>query len=182
MSRLTADHIAFIEHWKNLRRTGEIAPTSERFLDNPDPQFSPNILILVVFPDDIVIRLQATEIVERWGMDLTGQSLFKVPLTMHKADMMTNVSRLLEHPCGLVSANSVVTSSGRKRVVETTGLPLGVPNGKPRRLVNYSWLMEPLDSGEHSETVTSYEVQQWADIGADVPDALPLRPMTHRAD
>ncbi len=182
MPRLLADHTVFIAHWKALRRAGELMPSSDAFLDTPNPLLSPNVLVLDVYPDDIVIRLQATEIVERWGKDLTGHSMFDAPLPMHKADMMTNVHRLLEQPCGLVSANSLQTSGGRKLIVETTGLPLTVAEGRPRRMVNYSWLVEPLDSGEHSESVTRYEVQKWIDIGGGVPDAEPLSPMTHRAD
>lgn len=182
MPKPVADHSVFIAHWKALRRPGETVTASDVFLDNPSPLLSPNILVLDVYPDDIVIRLQATAIVERWGKDLTGRSLFEAPLPMHQSDMMTNVHRLLEHPCGLVSANNLRTSGGRKLIVETTGLPLSVPDGRPRRMVNYTWLVEPLDSGEHSETVTGYEVQDWVDIGQGVPDTAPLKPMTRGSD
>ncbi len=124
------------------------------------------------------IRLQATNIVERWGMDLTGQSMFEAPLPMNKSEMLTNVRQRIGQPCGLRSVNKTRTTSGRAIAVETFGLPLGMPSGKPPRMVNYTYIMGAMGEGEHSEKVAEYEVQAWIDIGAGTPPGKPLKPMT----
>lgn len=180
MAKPVLNYERFLEYWTGLRMEGEIVPSSQTFLDNPDPQLAPNVLVLDVYPDDIIIRLQATEIVERWGMDLTGESMFKAPLPMNRRDMMDNVHKLTAQPCGLRSVNKTQTSGGRAIAVETFGLPLAVPPDRPLRMVNYAWIMTPMTEGEHSEAVSEYEVQAWIDIGAGVPPGKPLKPMTRR--
>jgi hypothetical protein len=177
MNRRDANYEAFLKHWKSLRSEGELLTTSEAYLDSPNPLFAANTLILDVYPDDIIIRLQATELVERWGKDLTGHSMFDAPLPMQRQDMMTNVGRLLRQPCGLLSVNKTRTSGGRSLLVETFGIPLGVAPGRPTRMLNYSWLSDPVTEGEHSEAVAAYEKQEWIDIGAGVPNERPLKPM-----
>lgn len=177
MSRPDADIETFLNYWKSLRNDGETIVRSDVFIDNPNPLFASNTLILDYYPDDIIIRLQATELVERWGEDKTGQSMFDAPLPMNKSDMLLNVSRLIKQPCGLLSAHQTRTSGGRILVIETLGLPLLTPPDKPKRMVNYSWLINPLKDGEHSQAVTTYEKQEWIDIGAGIPSAAPLKPM-----
>ncbi|MEQ8735861.1 MAG: hypothetical protein RIC29_13125 [Rhodospirillaceae bacterium] len=178
MTKPIADHRLFLSHWMDLRGVEALLPTSEAFLDKPNPLFAPNILVLDVFDDDLIIRLQATELVERWGVDLTGQSMFNASLPMNKPDMLKNVERLMQQPCGLLSVHKTETSGGRKLIIETLGLPLSTPARKSPRMVNYSWLIDPLEDGEHSEKVTVYERQEWIDIGAGIPSEKPLKPMT----
>lgn len=178
MNTQVADHRLFLSHWMDLRESGSLVPTSAQFLDNPNPLFAPNVLVLDVYEDDLVIRLQATDLVERWGIDLTGQSIFKAPLPMNREDMLINVRRLTQQPCGLLSVQKTETSSGRKLIIETLGLPLRSTAEKPNRMVNYSWLIDPLQDGEHSERVSTYDHQEWIDVGAGTPHATPLKPMT----
>ena len=178
MIKPVADHRLFLSHWMGLRDVGELIPTSESFLDHPNPLLASNILVLDVYDDDLIIRLQATELVERWGADLTGHSMFDAPLPMNRPDMLTNVGQLMQQPCALLSVHKTKTSGGRKLIMETLGAPLSSPPGKPARMVNYSWLIDPLEDGEHSEKVTVYERQDWIDVGAGVPIENPLKPMT----
>lgn len=179
-TRENADHAAFLEYWKSLRKPGATLVTSEDFLDAASPLFSPNVLVLDVYEDDLIVRLVATEIVQRWGYDLTGKSLFNAPLPMKQKDMLSNVHKLIDQPCGLLSVNITNTSGGRAVALETFGLPVAVQPDRPRRMVNYSWLIDPLEDGEHSEDVARYERQEWIDLGAGVPDSAPLKPMVNR--
>jgi hypothetical protein len=178
MTKSVSDYRLFLSHWMDLREGGELIPTSEAFLDNPNPLFASNILVLDVYDDDLIIRLQATELVERWGADLTGHSMFDARLPMNKPDMLTNVGRLMQQPCALLSVHKTETSGGRKLIIETLGVPLLPPPGKPARMVNYSWLIDPLEAGEYSAKVWVYERQDWIDVGAGVPIEKPLKPMT----
>ncbi len=180
MNRPVPNYAGFLEYWLSLRAPDELVVPSQSFLDNPNPIFATNVLVLDVYEDDIVIRLQATGIVERWGADLTGESMFKAPLPMNRPEMMNNVYRLISHPCGLRSVNKTRTSGGRAIAVETFGLPLAVDENKPSRMINYAWIMDSMGEGEHSEEVSEYEVQAWIDIGAGTPSGKPLKPMTTR--
>lgn len=177
MNSHSADPEAFLAYWKGLRQPGELIVTSSDFIDNPHPQFSPNVLILDVYDDDVVVRLIATAIVERWGVDLTGKSMFSAHLPMKREDTLFNFHHIIDHPCGLLSVNNTKTSVGRAVVSETLALPLGVVAGRPKRLLTYSRLMNPLDQGEKSKEVADYTHQAWMDIGAGVPNDTPLMPM-----
>ena len=178
MTKVVPDYKSFLDYWLSLRAPGELAVSSRSFLDNPNPLFAANVLVLDVYDDDIVIRLQATDIVERWDMDLTGESMFKAPLPMNRSEMMTNVHRLIRQPCGLRSVNKTRTSGGRAITMETFGLPLTVEENRPSRMINYTWVMDALGEGEHSQAVSEYDLQEWIDIGAGTPSERPLKPMT----
>lgn len=177
MNRPHADYQVFLTHWKSLREPGALVVSSEVFLDNPDPLLSPNVLIVDVYDDDVVVRLVGTEIVERFGVDLTGKSMFTAHLPMKREDTLFNYGSVISQPCGLLSVNNTKTSGGRAVVSETLALPLGVLPDRPKRLISYSRLIEPLAEGEHSEQVAEYAHQDWIDIGAGVPSAAPLMPM-----
>jgi len=177
MTPPAADHQAFLTYWQSLRQLDELLVASEDFLDNPHRQFSPNVIILDVYDDDVIVRLVATAIVERWGVDLTGKSMFSARLPMKRNDTLFNYHSLIDHPCGLLSVNNTKTSVGRAVVSETLSVPLSVTAGRPKRLVTYSRLMTPMDEGEKSKEVADYAHQTWVDIGAGVPDDAPLMPM-----
>lgn len=175
-----ADHQTFLTHWKSLRQPGELVVSSADFLDNPHALLAPNVLILDVHDDDVIVRLIATAIVERWGVDLTGKSMFTAHMPMKREDTLFNFNSVIDKPCGLLSVNNTRTSGGRAVVSETLSLPLSVLPGRPKRLINYSRLIDPMEEDERSEEVAAYEHQEWIDIGAGVPDETPLMPMLAR--
>lgn len=172
-----ADHQTFLTHWKSLRQPGKLVVSSQDFLDNSHPLLSPNVIILDVYDDDVIVRLVATAIVDRWGVDLTGKSMFTAHMPMRREDTLFNFNQVISQPCGLLAVNNTRTSGGRDVVSETLSLPLSVLPGRPKRLINYSRLIDPMEDGEQSKEVAGYEHQDWIDIGAGVPDETPLLPM-----
>jgi hypothetical protein len=157
----------FLDHWCALRN-GARVPLSRDFLDRPEPEFAPIVTLFDVFADDMVIRLQGTAMVSRWGHDKTGLSFFDINPLLPKSEMMRNVWGCLDTPCGLHSQSRFATSNGRAIGVETVSLPLETDPDKPYRLVNTSVFLQELGFDEHTRGLTAMRFR-WLDVGGGVP-------------
>lgn len=163
---------AFIAHWKGLR--GDmLIPTSQRFLETPDPRFAASTYIVEMTSVGAIVRYQGGDLVERWMRNFTGQELHDGRLPDFKARSLANMSHIVHQPCGYLLRLSFSTSSGRLMGSDLVQLPLAVEPGKPRRLVCFS----RLNQGRiWQETVAKYvktHRSEWFDIGAGVPDEAP---------
>jgi len=163
---------AFIAHWKGLR-DGAFTPASEAFLDHPAPQFAANTYIVEMTTAGAMVRYQGADLVERWMRDFTGHELHEGRLPEFKKRSLSNMSYVVDQPCGYLLRLSFSTSTGRKMSSDLVQLPLAVSPGKPRRVVCYSHLHE---GPVWQETVAKYletHRSTWLDLGAGVPGEPP---------
>ena len=166
---LTAECRGFFNHWQSLPKDG-LAPTSETFLDFPQPLYAPYVYILEYAGNDLIIRLIGTALVERWKQNRTGQS-FNIHQDPQVREMFfLNSLNVVHLPCALRAVNRFRLASGQNVSTEAIILPLTIGADRPLRLVTYSHLFEePNEKDELGgwEDVLDHE---WIDLGAGVPE------------
>jgi hypothetical protein len=165
---------AFLDHWHALpRRAGLITPHCQDYLDHAPAALMPTTFIQEVLDDGLLVRFMGTELVTRWRRDDTGK-VFGAHLS--EADRAHTVSAgktVTNHPCGMLQHGVMGTSQGRTAIFEAILLPLAVEAERPKRIVVFSTLIDPLGREEHGQKFSAAGKRCWIDIGAGVPSTPP---------
>jgi len=166
--------IAFLSHWRGLRRDGAL-PVSEDYLDNIDTRLAPLIILFECTDDDVIVRLQGTKVVERWGYDKTGQSWLAAKPAPVRAAIRDNMADCVSYKCGVWAKSTSVTRSGRAAKLENLTLPLSARSGRPGRLVTLSNLLDAHDERDGAKERVDKRALDWFDLGLGIPGHA-LRP------
>ena len=157
-------------HWDSFRGGG-LVPSLKDFLSRPHPQLQPHLIMLdVIEPDQLRVRLFATELVENAKIDLTGLNLLSFTSTPETSKELWNVvHEAAAHPCGTCNVLESITNSGRTVTTEVVSLPLTPFPGGPPCVVTAVGPREELDFKDSNYRVVCYIERGWLDIGAGVP-------------
>ncbi len=168
---------SFLAHWMGLRN-GARVPTVEDFLDRVSPLHAPWLFMAEIRGPDLIIRLEGTGLVGRWGRDLTGERLFRDKSPAFVAQVAENFRTVLEHPCGYYALNHYQTGRGRNVRVRVLYLPLVAKPGRLPRIVGYSVELQrrPLDDETSLSAARTTVEAEWIDIGAGLPAHQPNLP------
>ncbi len=118
---------AFYDHWDSLRGDRPY-PTLSEFLDNPNVACAPCTYIVDIVGNRLNTRFFGTQLVESRGIDLTGKDYVEGQPNNIGDAIVSNVIKLIAHPCGLHAMNIFTSTKGRKFVSEVVVLPLGDDN------------------------------------------------------
>ena len=121
----------------------------------------------------MVIRLMGTELVEKWGLDKTGDVLGDDQPPHIKKALFNNSLAAVSTPCGVQGLVKLEANMGSRIEVESVGLPLSVGDGNPNRLVSFSQTLRTLSYGEIPKNYVSFADTKWIDIGFGVPKTSP---------
>lgn len=165
---------AFFAHWQSLR-AGALVPTVAAFVDRPSPSHAPYLFMATVDGDDIIVRLEGTALVERWGRDITGQRLFATKSEEYRRAIAENFNRVIAHPCGCYALNEYMSGRQRYVAVHVLYLPLSDAPGRPARIVGYSTETEKRSDNELLVDRRRTVEAAWVDLGAGVPADPPNR-------
>jgi len=165
---------AFDLAWRNLCEVTPKPHFRTAFQKLPC-ELIPRLLITEWMPDDsIVIRFMGTSRVEMWGEDLTGRnSLALMPPPVATA-VRANLTTMMEHPCALLHLARYVTATGREMKMENIPAPLSNDPGKPLRWINYAEEISTISYSDAPGGMHSVPERNWLDVGAGVPETLPV--------
>lgn len=161
-----------LSYWQSLR-TGAGIPTTEDFFDHVPARIAPYLILFECIDNDLIVRLIGTQLDERWGGNMTGQSWPSVNPHLKAANIISNFMTLHDHPCGACAHGGFMTSSGRNMSVETISFPLAVRNGRPPRVISGSFTLQSLDFDEYSRGRMAPRTVEWVDLGFGVPKEAP---------
>lgn len=171
--QLTEKCARFFEHWKSIRAGNSILPLQSEFLDNSNPEFAPFIYISEIAENDVLVRLMGTGLVDRWGRDKTGESLFVDQPTDVVDAIRSNFKTAAALPCGYSSVTDYASNTGRHLVVVVINLPLATDSEKITRIVSYADLIQRLGHMEVTQKFLGKPKSEWIDLGAGVPAITP---------
>ncbi len=164
---------AFLDNWTTLKDNAE-APPSESFLDNPDPAVQPHAFILELEePDRTVFRLAATDLVNIWGKDFTGQALEDLFSPEVCARYLRQPRSCIERHCGLWERGRFGDARNREVELELLHLPLGVRKGRARRLAGCIVHHRTTAFDAARRGLIALEQRHWIDTGYGIPDEAP---------
>lgn len=164
---------ALYEHWLSLRGSA-LMPTSEHCLDTLPPRFASCMYILDVKEDELLLRFQGSELVERWGANRTGMDIAAHRSEMFRKNVRQLMNAIVEQPCGYHSHSRYSTSRGRLMDAHYIGLPLAVKAGRPTRMLAYTCEYSMLKQGEGAWDQFQILEHGWIDLGAGVPQGPPV--------
>lgn len=159
---------AFLAHWTSLRR-GTAIPTTEDYLDRMDRRFAPLIVVFDCTAEDVIVRLQGTAVVERWGVNRTGQSWLAHKPPGTRAAILANMTDCVARPCGVWAYGAAVSRLGRSAKLENLTLPLGVRGERPLRLVTLSNQLDRFNERDGAKDHSAKRTLDWYDVGFGVP-------------
>lgn len=163
----------FFEHWQSLR-SGTNAPTSEAFLDAPNPRVQANTFIFELVDDDrTVFRLVGTEIFMIWGKDFTKLSVEEAFSAELAAIYLAAPRACIPNTCGLWEQGVFGDTRGREVILELIYLPLRVNSGRPARLGGFLNCHGTSDTPASRIGLIALTDRKWIDIGAGIPDTPP---------
>lgn len=160
--------ITFLNHWRALRR-GTDVPTSEDYLDQIDFRIAPMIILFECTESDVIVRMQGTKVVERWGYNKTGGSWLESKPESARGAILANMHDCVSHRCGVWAKSASVTQSGHVAKLENLTLPLSAKSGRPGRLVTLSNLLEPHDERDGAKDRIDKRILDWFDLGRGIP-------------
>jgi hypothetical protein len=145
-------------------------------LDHGQPRFMSSVFIHEITAEGLLIRFMGTELVSRWGRDMTG-SLMGAHYPRDVQDrLLWNVGQVVSVPCGMIDYSSFPTSRGHAMATESVILALRVDAGRPPRLLTFSQLLNAIDDNEHGVPGQIGGESSWIDLGSGVPSESPRRP------
>ncbi len=172
MSHVLSDRCKqFYDHWDSLRH-GKILPTLQDYLDQPNPELQPHVMMLdLVSKTEIPIRLFGTALVELTRTDKTKHDFMHTFAPPRMAARYADVAQLLaSFPCGTTNIKLTVTSRGYNVELDCITLPLEpYPDGPPC-LVMFTECTTDLEPNDFLYQVVGYGGAAWIDIGAGIPE------------
>ena len=164
-----------LAYWQSQRQ-GSRLPASEDFFDHVPPNLAPSLILFEIIGEALIVRFLGTQLVERWGKDLTGKNWLDFNAQVNPVSLRSNFLMLNQHPCGGTALGGFVTSTGRNLNVETSSYPLGVRANRTPRVICGTFSLEALGYDEHSRGWSPPRTLQWVDVGFGVPAVDPLPP------
>lgn len=163
----------FFDHWRGLR-SGEHAPTSESFLDTPNPRVQANTFIFDLETDSrTVFRLVGTEIVTIWGKDFTNLSVEEAFSDQVAALYLSAPRACIGNACGLWEVGLFGDTRQREVTLELMYLPLEVKPGRSPRLAGFLNWHGTSDIPASRMGLIALTQRRWIDIGSGVPPTAP---------
>lgn len=163
----------FFDHWQGLRSGGH-APTSESFLDTPNPRVQANTFIFDLETDNrTVFRLVGTEIVTIWGKDFTKLSVEEAFSDKVAALYLAAPRACIGNACGLWEVGLFGDTRQREVTLELMYLPLEVQPGRLPRLAGFLNWHGTSDIVASRMGLIALTQRRWIDIGAGVPSPAP---------
>ncbi|MEQ8736533.1 MAG: PAS domain-containing protein [Rhodospirillaceae bacterium] len=177
MSKVTSERCrAFLKHWESLR-DGGLLPSIQAFLENPAPEFQPNVMLTdIVGTSRMPIRLFGTALVDLFRSDQTGNDVLQAFTIPRSTSSFLELSKvLLAHPCGTYNMKTASTAKGKTIDIESISLPLQSGTSSPPCIVGFHRCISELDDDDYVYQLTGYTESSWIDIGAGVP-AIEMAP------
>lgn len=165
--------VQFVAHWKQLCRDGHI-PSNEDYLDHPNAQIVPYLMIFDCLQNEMLVRFQGSAIGSRRGIDQTGHGWFQLNPHLKHSNIIKNAHVWMNHPCGFWTLAQFVTNAQRGLTVEALSLPVLVKANRPQRWINLS---VELDAMAYDERATGWQGPieiGWFDLGFGMPPSVPL--------
>jgi hypothetical protein len=175
-SPLSHDLIAY---WRS-RQQGERIPRSEDFFDHVPPRLAPYLILYELVDHSMIVRFLGTQLVARWGEDLTGRDWLAYNPMLNAANITSNFRLLETQPCGAFAHSSFVTTVGRNLKIETCSLPLAIKPDRPARVISGSFALEAMGFNEQSRGWSPPNQLGWIDLGFGVPATAPKSPGDRR--
>ncbi|MSO98870.1 MAG: PAS domain-containing protein [Rhodospirillaceae bacterium] len=165
------DILEFYDHWASLPKRG-LMPHLSDYLDRAPARLQPNVVIIdVSSPDEMIIRLFGTNIVDISGRELTTKSLHSVFAPQIWPDSCKRIWKAVTQPAGYYCIRGVRSSGDR--MLHSPSVCLPVASGTGGRYCFMSYSIFPAAStmmlDERPDIVLSLELLHWIDIGAGVP-------------
>lgn len=176
MTALRADSSkTFVAHWLQLKKDKPFTSSAD-FLDNPHPELAPNCIIMEIVGTSITLRLEGTDVVNRWGIDETGKNVqfSNEPKVVHS--LLRNGESMHTQPCGLRSFMELGVRPNLTLLMEVVILPLAVEEKRPKRLVCHSAMLERGFFNDSSARWQRTHECHWIDIGDGTPTNKPSIP------
>lgn len=166
-----SDCSAFLEHWLGIR-DGQLIPRMTRFCESADATFAPSSSIVELRDHMAPVRFQGAALVERWGADITGQDIYATFPYYARVRALTNLTKVVTHPCGYFGINHLVLPDKREVMSHFIQLPLLSDDGATTYVVHFSVIAAP---GEPHAASGYYHTRNtgWIDVGAGVPARRP---------
>lgn len=169
----SSDIREFFAAWCALRGDSAM-PASEDFFDRADPGLLSTTYVCDMTDEGAVMRFQSIELVQRWGVDVTGAEIHRDVSATFKERSLHNMRRVVNHPCGCLIKLSFSTSKGRLLHSEVVQLPLAVQPGRWPRVLGHALHDVGREWEEASAGYRETRKVVWLDIGAGVPPEPPL--------
>src|SRR2546423_1217838 len=113
---------SFLAHWKSVRGAA-LVPTVAAFLDNVSPTHAPWLFMAELHGNDLIVRLEGTGLVGRWGRDLPGAKLLKDKHPDYVRQVADISRAVLKHPCGYYALTHYLPGRGKNVRVRFLSLP-----------------------------------------------------------
>ena len=162
----------FIDWWASLRAENRV-PTFEAFLNNPPLSLLPSCYIVYMVGNNVILRFQGAELVDRWHRDFTGKELLDWFETEARARCFENFSHIVGHSCGFLTRATMATAKDRSVFSDAVQLPLADEDGRVTRVVGYSYRALERERREYVVRLCDTHDTFWFNIGAGIPDRPP---------
>lgn len=177
MSKVTSERCrAFLKHWESLR-DGGLLPSIQAFLENPAPEFQPNVMMTdIVGSSRMPILLFGTALVDLFRSDQTGNDVLQAFTTPRSTRSFLELTKLLlTHPCGTFNLKTASAASGKALRIESISLPLKSGSSARPCIIGFHRCIDALGADDYVYQITGYAESSWIDIGAGVP-AIEMAP------
>lgn len=136
----------FAHYWRSLCDEGPV-PHRRRFDPMKVVSLLPCIALYdVVSKNEIICRLAGTELVERFGFELTGMNFLDIWQLEGREETGAIMNAMVTTPCGLIVELAGTSESGQVSKSLAVGFPLLDGEGECNRLVFYSTGFDPKDA------------------------------------
>jgi hypothetical protein len=165
-----------LEYWLSRQHPPAGIPSTEDFLDHLPPRIAPYMILFELKDEDLIVRFLGTQLVARWGEDLTGRNWSSYNPHIKGASLVSNLMTMNRHPCGAHALTSFVTNTNRQLSLETATFPLSVQPGRALRVISGSFALEALGFDERSRGWMPPRILRWVDLGFGTPEQPPKPP------
>jgi len=161
------------DYWVSLN--GGKPPAARRLDPVAIPKLMPYVLILERRSEcgarsGFAPRFAGTSVCDFVGTELTGLPLDKyLPGEILKV-AESNLTVMLDHPCGRWNTSATRSAAGRVSDVEYLSLPLCDELGTPDRIMVFMAVLSTRGFGETSALVGESMASEWIDLGSGIPD------------
>jgi len=164
---------AYAAYWNALPKVGLIPPRSS--FDPADlPSILPGFAVHeFVSPDNILVRLSGSAVVERFGYEMTGKNYLSNFESSRQHKVYDALSRIIDCPCGLLVHVRMFRESGVTIDYEVLGFPFRSEHGIANLAIYHTEtlnsrpkLAPPDDRRKDSLPLR----RMYIDIGAGIPN------------
>jgi hypothetical protein len=165
----TANARRFFAYWDSLPKVDHV-PDRADFNPAAIHKLMPIVTLLeIMSPDRVEMRLVGTDLVERMGVDPTGQNYLDTFEPEGRKRYLDLINTQISHPCGRRSMLHTREASGILSTVEVLSLPMThVRSGHPL-IVSCFEPTQAVGFDAGGRAVRDVDDVVWIDIGAGVP-------------